>query len=91
MSNGLDGLFGFLIGSIHFDEGCPIPTPLRRQPVRRSTPKKWPLNLHTLQMMLQSGVVRRADCNPPGVNNARFHMVDDVDRDSTNDTVTEEG
>jgi len=66
-------------------------TPLRRRAGRRSTPPKRPLNLHTLQMMLQSGVVRRADGNPPGVNHARFHMVDDVDRDSTNNTVTEQG
>jgi hypothetical protein len=68
-----------------------MPTPLRRQPVRRSVPKKRPLNLHTLQMILQSGVVRRADCKPPGLNNARLHMVENVDRDSTNDTVTEQG
>jgi hypothetical protein len=90
MSSDLDGLFGFLIGSTHFDEGCPMPTPLRRPSVRRSTLKKRPLNLHTLQMMLQSGVVRRADGNSPSVNHARFHMVNVVDRDSTNNTVTEQ-
>ncbi|MDH5348410.1 MAG: hypothetical protein OEW13_10955, partial [Nitrospira sp.] len=50
-----------------------------------------PLNLHTLQMMLQSGVVRRADCNPPGVNHARLNMAEDVERDSTNDIGTEQG
>jgi len=68
-----------------------MPPPLRCQPVRRSTSPKRPLNLHALQMMLQSGVMRRADCNPPGVNHARFHMVDDVACDPTNDTVTEQG
>ncbi len=68
-----------------------MPTPLRRQPVRRSSLKKRPLNLHTLQMMLQSGVVRRADCNPPGANHTRVHIVDEVERDSTNDTTTEQG
>lgn len=68
-----------------------MPTPLRRQPVRRSSLKKRPFNLHTLQMMLQSGVVRRADCNPPVVNHAPLHRVGDGDHDSTNDTVTEQG
>lgn len=64
----------------------------RRTTTRRSIPKRRPLNLRTLQMMVQSGVVRRADFDPPSFGSrTRSHMSDDMDHDSTKEIVCEEG
>jgi hypothetical protein len=64
-------------------------------PQRRTTRvicKRRPLNLITLQMMVQSGVVRRADFDPPSFGSrTRFHMLDDVDRNSVKEVVSEQG
>ena len=66
--------------------------PQRRATMRRSIPKRRPLNLNTLQMMVQSGVVRRADFDPPSFGGrTRFHVLDDVDRDSAKEVVSEQG
>ena len=66
--------------------------PQRRVTTRRSIPKRRPLNLSTLQMMVQSGVVRRADFDPPSFGSrTRFHMLDDVDRNSVKEVVSEQG
>ena len=64
--------------------------PQRR--TRRGISKRRPLNLITLQMMVQSGVVRRADFDPPSCGSkTRFHMLDDVDRNSVKEVVSEQG
>jgi len=66
--------------------------PQRRKATTRSIPKRRPLNLITLQMMVQSGVVRRADFDPPSFGSrTRFHVLDDVDHDSVKDMVSEQG
>ncbi len=54
--------------------------PQRRRPMRKGIPMRRPLNLLTLQMMVQSGVVRRADLDPPSFGSkTRFHIPDEVD------------
>lgn len=66
--------------------------PQRRTTTRRGISKRRPLNLITLQMMVQSGVVRRADFDPPSFGSkTRFHMLDDVDRNSVKEVVSEQG
>lgn len=66
--------------------------PLRRKTATRCIPKRRPLNLRTLQMMVQSGVVRRADFDPPSFGSrTRFHVLDDIDHNSVNEMVTEQG
>jgi hypothetical protein len=66
--------------------------PQRRTTTRRVISKRRPLNLITLQMMVQSGVVRRADFDPPSFGSrTRFHMLDDVDRNSVKEVVSEQG
>lgn len=66
--------------------------PQRRTTTRRVISKRRPLNLITLQMMVQSGVVRRADFDLPSFGSrTRFHMLDDVDRNSVKEVVSEQG
>ena len=66
--------------------------PQRRPTMRRGVPKRRPLNLITLQMMVRSGVVRRADYVPPSFGHrAQFHVPDDVDRHSVKEAVSEQG
>lgn len=51
---------------------------LRCKTTARGIPKRRPLNLGTLQMMVQSGVVRRADFDPPSFDSrTRLHALDD--------------
>ena len=64
----------------------------RRTTMRRGIPKRRPLNLRTLQMMVQSGVVRRADFDPPPFGSrTQFHVLDDMDQGSTKEIVSEQG
>ena len=50
--------------------------PQRRTTTRSVIPKRRPLNLITLQMMVQSGVVRQADFDPPSFGSrTRLHML----------------
>jgi hypothetical protein len=43
-------------------------------------------------MMVQSGVVRRADLDPPSFGaRTQFHLLDDVDCDSVKEVVPEQG
>lgn len=51
---------------------------LRRKTTTRGISKRRPLNFRTLQMMVQSGVVRRADFDPPSFDSrTRLHALDD--------------
>jgi hypothetical protein len=69
--------------------------PLRRKPMRpigRGISKRRPLNPRIVQMMVQSGVVRRADFDPPSFGSrTRFPALDDVDRGSVKERVSEQG
>jgi hypothetical protein len=42
-----------------------VPTPIRRKPVVKKPLWRQSMSLLSLQMMVMSGVVRRADLNPP--------------------------
>jgi hypothetical protein len=64
--------------------------PLRRT-TRRAVSKRRPLPVLTLQMMVQSGVVRRADFDPPFFGSrTRFHVLDDGDHGSVKEMVSEQ-
>ncbi len=64
----------------------------RRPTMRRGISKRRPLNLITLQMMVRSGVVWRADFDPPSFGHGtQFHVLDDVDRHSVKEVVSEQG
>jgi hypothetical protein len=66
--------------------------PLRRKPTTRGIPKRRPLNFRTLQMMVQSGVVRRADFDPPIFGSrTRFHVLDEGYHDSVTELAAEQG
>ncbi len=66
--------------------------PPRRKPIPRSMLKRRPLNLRTLQMMVQSGVVRRADYDPPTFGSkTRFRALDDADHASKKGLASEQG
>jgi hypothetical protein len=66
--------------------------PPRRKSTPRSMLKRRPLNLRTLQMMVQSGVVRRADWDPPTFGSrTRFHAFDGADHASGKQLVSEQG
>ncbi|CUS31570.1 hypothetical protein [Candidatus Nitrospira nitrificans] len=64
----------------------------RRKPIQRSMLKRRPMNLRTLQMMVQSGVVRRADFDPPTFGSrARFHALEEAAHDSNNEVASTQG
>ncbi len=66
--------------------------PQRRTGMRKVVLKRRPLNLRTLQMMVQSGVVRRADFDPPTFGSrTRFHVLDDIDHGSATEAISEQG
>lgn len=54
-------------------------------------PTRHLLNLDSLQMIVQSGVVRRADSSPPGVSMTQFHVIENVDRNPITDVAAEQG
>jgi hypothetical protein len=66
--------------------------PSRRKPTSRGMLKRRPLNLRTMEMMVQSGVVRRADFDPPTFGSrARSHALDDADHVSEKELASEQG
>ena len=66
--------------------------PPRRKPIPRSMLKRRRLNLRTLQMMVRSGVVRRADFDPPTFGSkTRFRALDDADHASKKELASEQG
>lgn len=65
---------------------------VRRRTTTRGILRRRPLNLRTLQMMVQSGVVRRADFDPPSFESrTRLHALDDGDHDSMKEMASEQG
>jgi hypothetical protein len=65
---------------------------LRGKTRTRGILRRRPLNPGTLQMMVQSGVVRRADFDPPSCESrTRFHALDDGDHDSMEEMASEQG
>lgn len=65
---------------------------VRRRTTTRGILRRRPLNLRTLQMMVQSGVVRRADFDPPSLESrTRLHALDDGDHGSMTEMASEQG
>jgi len=65
--------------------------PARRSPVRKVLLKRRPLSPSSLRMMVQSGVVRWAVCNPPPAIQARVQMMDEMTHGSKTETRIEQG
>jgi hypothetical protein len=66
--------------------------PPKRRPMTRALPTRRPLNVTTLRMMVQSGVVRRADFDPPSFGiKTRFHLRDERDHDSATQAASDQG
>ncbi|NGZ95376.1 MAG: hypothetical protein CV089_04460 [Nitrospira sp. WS110] len=47
-------------------------------------------NLDSLQMMVQSGVVRRADSSPPDVSLTQFQVMENIDQNHSKDMAVEQ-
>ena len=69
-----------------------MPTPMRRTVPRKTLSKRRVVNVQTLQMMLRSGVVRRADSLPPlPFRQARMKPSDEQQRAGGKDVVQAQG
>ncbi|MBX3304485.1 MAG: hypothetical protein KF751_00390 [Nitrospira sp.] len=69
-----------------------MPTPLRRPPTRRTISKRRVLNVQSLQLMVRSGVVRRADSMPPlPLRRGRVSLSDQQQRAVCSEVVQEQG
>ena len=49
------------------------------------------LSHDSLRMMVQSGVVRRADSSPPDVSLTQFQVMENIDRNHSKDMAVEQG
>lgn len=64
----------------------------RRRTMTKGIPKRCPLYLCTLQMMVRSEVVRRADFDPPSfLSRTQSHVPEDVEHNSAKKMVSEQG
>ncbi|MBX3324914.1 MAG: hypothetical protein U0223_13325 [Nitrospira sp.] len=69
-----------------------MPTPMRRTVPRKTLSKRRVVNVHSLQMMVRSGVVRRADSLPPlPLKPVRVQLSDEQQRARCNEVVQEQG
>ena len=69
-----------------------MPTPMTRRAIGKTIPKRVVVNLQSLQMMVRSGVVRRADSMPPlPIRTTRIHMADGQQRAVRKESVSEQG
>lgn len=67
-------------------------TPLKRKPVAKLPRWKQPVSLRSLQMMVMSGVVRRADLNPPpGGGRNGFQLPDNPHGTFPQESASEQG
>ncbi len=65
---------------------------LRHKTRTRGIPKRRPMNRLTLQMMVRSGVVRRADFDPPSFGGGRrFHSQEEIDPGTVKERASEQG
>ena len=64
---------------------------VRRKVARKAALGRCPLSLSSLQMMVQSGIVRRADMSPPEMGQRQCHVMENVDQNLTNDATMEQG
>jgi hypothetical protein len=71
---------------------CLVPTPTKRKTVMRGPARRQPVNLESLQMMVMSGVVRRADFNPPPAPRRRGILLPDAAQAANpQESVSEQG
>ena len=69
-----------------------MPTPMKRRATGRVMPKRKIVNLQSLQMMVRSGVVRRADSMPPlPIRTTRIQMADGQRGVARKESVSEQG
>lgn len=66
--------------------------PMRHKTTRKMLPRRRVVNLHSLQMMVRSGVVRRADSLPPlPLSRTRLQSIDDPQRAVPKEAASEQG
>ena len=69
-----------------------MPTHMRRPVTRKMVPKRRVVNAQSLQMMVRSGVVRRADSLPPlSPRPIRVQILDEQQRAVGKEVVQEQG
>ena len=69
-----------------------MPTPMKRRATGKAIAKRLVVNLQSLQMMVRSGVVRRADSMPPlPIRTTRIQPVDGQRRVVRKESVSEQG
>lgn len=69
-----------------------MPTHMRRPVTRKMAPKRRVVNVQSLQMMVRSGVVRRADSLPPlPPRPTRVQVLDEQQRVVGKEVVHEQG
>lgn len=69
-----------------------MPTPMKRRAMGKTTPRRLIVNLQSLEMMVRSGVVRRADAMPPLLmRSTRVQMRDGQQRAVRKESVSEQG
>lgn len=68
-----------------------MPAQVRRKVGRSRLPTRRLLSHDSLQLMVQSGVVRRADSSSPHVSLTQFHVIENSDQSYDKDMVVERG
>ncbi|MBS0151712.1 MAG: hypothetical protein JSR31_12290 [Nitrospira sp.] len=69
-----------------------MPAPMRRAVPRKTSSKRRVVNVQSLQLMVRSGVVRRADAMPPlPIKRARVQLSDQQQRAICKEGVQEQG
>ena len=69
-----------------------MPTPMKRRAIGKTLSKRLVVNVQSLQMMLRSGVVRRADSMPPlPIRTTRIQIADGQQRPVRKESVSEQG
>lgn len=69
-----------------------MPVPMRRTVTRRTLSKRRVVNVQSLQMMVRSGVVRRADSMPPlPLRHTRVRPLDEQHRAVSKEVLQEQG
>ncbi|MBS0168524.1 MAG: hypothetical protein JSR29_20765 [Nitrospira sp.] len=69
-----------------------MPTPMKRTVLRKTLSKRRVVNVQSLQLMVRSGVVRRADSMPPlPLRQARVQLSDEQKRAVCKEVVQAQG
>ncbi len=69
-----------------------MPTPMKRQAIGKVISKRRVVNIQSLQMMVRSGVVRRADVLPPiPLSRTRVQALEEHQAVAPDEAVSEQG